>query len=129
MQQVREIISTKSSKIPIHENLDPRKFNAIQYESYICKAGMNVVISFTLQCNPPLVSYSAFKNSNSAFQKLKQNLFSLISRGRKSMLLFKLGKWLAVALMTSVGFGVTRPRTCWVRQNKGYQCVFFTCQS
>ena len=75
--------------------------------SYICKAGMNVVISFTFQCNPPLVSYSAYKNNNSAFQKLKQSLLSLISRGRKFVLLFKLGKREAVALMTSVGLGVT----------------------
>ena len=36
----------------------------------------------------------------------------LVSRGRKSRVLFKLGKRQAEALMTSVGFGVTRPRTC-----------------
>ena len=31
VQRVREIISTKSSKIAIRENLDPRKFSAIRY--------------------------------------------------------------------------------------------------
>ena len=31
MQQIHETISTKSSKIAIHENLDPRKFSAIRY--------------------------------------------------------------------------------------------------
>ena len=40
----------------------------------------------------------------------------LFSRGRKSKFLFKSGKRRAEALMTSVGFGVTRPRTCCFRQ-------------
>ena len=31
MQQISEIIPTKSSKITIHENLDPQKFSAIWY--------------------------------------------------------------------------------------------------
>ena len=31
MQQIHKIISTKSSKIAIRKNLDPRKFNAIRY--------------------------------------------------------------------------------------------------
>ena len=38
-QQICEIISTKSSKLTIHENLDPRKFSTIQYYSrnlYLC---------------------------------------------------------------------------------------------
>ena len=30
MQQIRKTISTKSSKIAIHKNLDPRKFSTIQ---------------------------------------------------------------------------------------------------
>ena len=34
MQQVREIISMKSSKVAICENLDPRKFSAIQLVIY-----------------------------------------------------------------------------------------------
>ena len=41
--------------------------------------------------------------------------FYLVSRGKKSMVLFKSGKRMAEALMTSVGFGVTRPRTCCFR--------------
>ena len=35
------------------------------------------------------------------------NCYHLVSRGRKSKLLFKSGKRMAEALMTSVGFGVT----------------------
>ena len=31
MQQICEIISTKSSRITIHENLDPQNFSAIRY--------------------------------------------------------------------------------------------------
>ena len=31
MQQICKIISTKSSRITIHENLDPQKFSAIRY--------------------------------------------------------------------------------------------------
>ena len=31
MQQICKVISTKSSKIAIRENLDPRKFSAIRY--------------------------------------------------------------------------------------------------
>ena len=31
VQRICEIISTNSSKIAIHENLDPRKFSAKQY--------------------------------------------------------------------------------------------------
>ena len=42
----------------------------------------------------------------------------LVSCGRKSKLLFKLGKRRAEALMTSVGFGVTRLRTCCFRIKK-----------
>ena len=41
---------------------------------------MNVVISFTLQCNPPFVSCSAYKNKKNSFQKLNQrNKFVIIS--------------------------------------------------
>ena len=35
VQQICEIILTKSSKIAIRENLDPRKFNTIQYDNKI----------------------------------------------------------------------------------------------
>ena len=34
VQQIRENISTKSSKIAIHKKFDPRKFSAVQY--FIC---------------------------------------------------------------------------------------------
>ena len=92
--------------------------------SYICIASMNVVFSFTLQYNPPLVSYSA-KITKDVLQKInKLCCLQLVSHGRKSMLLFKSGKREAVALITSIGFGVTRPSTCWVRQNKGQKCVY-----
>ena len=37
IQRVREIISTKSSKIAICENLDPQKFSAIRY-TRVCKS-------------------------------------------------------------------------------------------
>ena len=47
------------------------------------------------------------------------------SRGRKSKLLFKSGKRLAEALMTSVGFGVTRPRTCCIRKTTTLQYKHF----
>ena len=67
---------------------------------------MNVVFVFTLQYNPPLVSYSARITKIFTLIQIGQ-CSEIVSRGRKSMLLFKLGKWLAVALMTSVGFGVT----------------------
>ena len=33
VQQIHATISMKSSKITIHENLDPRKFNAIWYSA------------------------------------------------------------------------------------------------
>ena len=38
MQQIREIISTKSSKIAICINLDPQKFSTIRYALYTYKA-------------------------------------------------------------------------------------------
>ena len=41
--------------------------------SYICIAGMYVVFSFTLQYNPPLVSYSA-KITKDVLQKLTKFL-------------------------------------------------------
>ena len=41
--------------------------------------------------------------------------YHLVSHGKKSKLLFNSGKRNAEALMTSVGFGVTRPRTCCFR--------------
>ena len=74
--------------------------------SYICKAGMYLVFVCTLQYNPPLVSYSARITKIFTLIQIGQ-CSEIVSRGRKSMLLFKSGKWLAVALMTSVGFGVT----------------------
>ena len=49
------------------------------------------------------------------------NCFYLVSRGRKSKVLFKYGKRMAEALMTSVGFGVTRPRTWCIRQTITYK--------
>ena len=50
------------------------------------------------------------------YPQVYQQADHLVSRGRKSKLLFNSGKRKAEALMTSVGFGVTRPRTCCFRQ-------------
>ena len=44
MQWIREIISTKCSKIAICENVDPRKFSAIRHAAYKC---MEVLITRT----------------------------------------------------------------------------------
>ena len=47
----------------------------------------------------------------------KFSLGDFFSLGRKSKFLFKSGKRRAEDLMTSVGFGVTRPRTCCFKPN------------
>ena len=49
------------------------------------------------------------------------SFYHLVSRGKKSKLLFRSGKRRAEALMTSVGFGVTRPRTCCFRKTIKHQ--------
>ena len=49
------------------------------------------------------------------FREVFVSCYHLVSRGKKSKLLFNSGKRKAEALMTSVGFGVTRPRTCCFR--------------
>ena len=82
----------------------------------MCKAGVDVVFSLSLQYNPPDVRYM-FKNKQRGDSQSLQILSShFVSRGRKSLLLFTSGKRKAEVLMTSVGLGVTRLRTCWYMQ-------------
>ena len=46
MQPVHKIVPTKSSKIAIRENLDPRKFNAIWYAFCIVIGALKFEIGF-----------------------------------------------------------------------------------
>ena len=56
------------------------------------------------------------------WDSVRVSRYHLVLHGsKKSKLLFKSGKWRAEALMTSVGFGVTLPRTCCFRQMRTLQ--------
>ena len=73
---------------------------------------MDVVFSLTLQYNPPDVSYQVQKITQKLVHIINRIYHHfLVSRGRKSVLLFTSGKRKAEVLMTSVGFGVTKLRT------------------
>ena len=80
----------------------------------MCKAGVNIVITLALQYNSPGVSCMCVQKKCYSSNFIIINFF--VSRGRKSMLLFTSGERKAEVLMTSVGLGVTRLRTCWYRQ-------------
>ena len=76
----------------------------------MCKAGVNVVITLALQYNSPGVSCTCVQNKCYSSNFIIINFFD--SRGRKAVLLFTSRKWKAEVLMTLVGLGVTRLRTC-----------------